>query len=420
VGMRVAIVGSGVSGLVSAHLLHPEHQITMYEADNRVGGHVNTVTVELDDGIHAVDTGFIVYNERTYPAFTKLLAQLGVQTQPSDMSFSVSCAETGLEYRTTNANTLFAQRRNLARPSFLRLLADIPRFNRGARRLIDSEDLTTTLADFLDEGGYSRSFVDHYIVPLGASIWSADPARFSRFPMAALARFFDRHGLTSPAERPRWRSITGGAARYVERLVAPFEDRIRLGSPVRRIERDEAGVTVYTDSNGGEHFDRVVLATHSDQSLRLLARPTPVEEQVLGAIGYQPNRATLHTDRSALPRSRRAWAGWNYIHLAHHGGERPHQASLTYNANRLQSIASAQPLCTTLNRDGVIDPAAVIASFDYEHPVFDETAMRAQRCHDRLNGTLNTYYCGAYWGWGFHEDGVQSALVAMRHFGRSL
>ncbi len=418
--MRVAIVGSGVAGLVGAHLLHRDHDITVFEADARAGGHVNTVDVVDGETMHAVDTGFIVYNEPNYPAFTRLLDKLGVETQPSDMSFSVSCAQTGLEYRTSTANTLFAQRRNATRPSFLRLLADIPRFNRAARRLLGSDDLTTPLSDFLRRGGYSRGFVDHYLVPLGASIWSADPVRFGDFPAAAMARFFDRHGLISLGARPQWRTITGGARRYVERLTSPFADRIRLGTPVRRIERDETGVDVLTDAGGRERFDRVVLATHSDQSLSMLARPTPLEESVLGAIAYQPNRATLHTDERALPRSRRAWASWNYAHRAGHGSPEQRQATLTYHANQLQSIASQRAYCTTLNDEDAIDPQTVIASFDYAHPVFDAGAMAAQRRHDDLNGTLNTYYCGAYWGWGFHEDGVRSALVAMRHFGTAL
>lgn len=411
--LKIAIVGGGVAGLVSAHLLHPRHDITLFEADTRVGGHVNTVEVEVDGAVHAVDTGFIVYNERNYPAFTRLLAELEVETQPSDMSFSVSCRHTGLEYRTSTARALFAQPRNLASPSFMRLLADIPRFNRAARRLIGSDDLTTTLAEFLEAGGYSRSFVEHYLVPLGASIWSADPVGFAGFPAAALARFFDRHGLTDFGDRPQWRTISGGAARYVERIRAPFRDRIRLDSPVRRIERDAAGVTLYTDDNGGERFDRVVLATHSDQSLRMLARPTRLEEEVLAAIPYQRNRATLHTDASALPRARSAWASWNYLHLGDHGAEPQRRAALTYNANRLQSIRSSRPLCTTLNHEEAIDPETIIATFDYEHPVFDSRGMSAQRRHRELNGTLNTYYAGAYWGWGFHEDGVQSALAAV-------
>ena len=412
--VRVAIIGSGVSGLVAAHRLHGNHEVTVFEADSRIGGHVNTVEVVDGETVHAVDTGFIVYNEPNYPEFTRLLRTLGVATQPSDMSFSVSCAQTGLEYRTSNANTLFAQRRNATRPSFLRLLADIPRFNRAARRLLAADDLTTSLADFLLRGRYSRGFVDHYLIPLGASIWSADPVRFAEFPAAALARFFDRHGLLSIGPRPQWRTVSGGSARYVERLVAPFARRIRLAEPVRRIERDDTGVDVFTDNNGGERFDRVVLATHADQSLRLLARPTPLEEQVLGAITYQPNRATLHTDSRAMPRSRRAWASWNYAHLAGHDGPESRQANLTYHANQLQSIISTRALCTTLNDEGAIDPDAIIATFDYAHPVFDAAAMRAQRHHQDLDGTLNTYYCGAYWGWGFHEDGVRSAVASTR------
>ena len=416
--MRIAIVGSGVSGLVSAHLLHPLHEITLFEAQDRLGGHVNTVRVpDADAPDHAIDTGFIVFNEANYPGFTRLLAQLGVASQPSDMSFSFSCMQTGLEYRGTDFNTLFAQRRNLVNPGFLRMLVDITRFNRDARRLLQSEDVTTSLDDFLAAGHYSSDFVDRYVTPLGSSIWSSDPSRFGEFPAAALARFFDRHGLLRLRDRPEWRTVQGGASSYVDALTAPMRDRIRLGAPVQRIVRDETGVSIWAgDGTAGERFDRVIIAAHADEALGMLDAPTPLETETLGAFRFQPNRATLHTDVTMLPRNHRAWASWNYQRVAF--GQR--SPTLTYNANSLQSIRSERVFCTTLNREDAIDPADVIASFDYAHPVFDARALQMQGRQSLLNGQEHTHYCGAYWGYGFHEDGVQSALRVTREFGADL
>ena len=423
--LRIAIVGTGISGFVCAHLLHPHHDITVFEAGGYVGGHTNTVRVDLDDETHHVDTGFIVYNDRNYPNFVKLIGELGVATQPSTMSFSVSDPGSGLEYRGSNLNTIFAQRRNLARPSFLRMLADIVRFNRSAKRLLRAGTASEALADddrvpddqvsleqFLVEGRYSRAFIDQFLIPFGASIWSADPATFTRFPAVAYARFMDNHGLLDLRGMPEWRTVTGGSQRYVDRIVGPFADRIRLRNPIEKIVRTEPGVEVVSLVDGPEAFDRVILATHSDQSLRLLADPSPAEREILGAIRYQPNVATLHTDERFLPRSPRARASWNY-HLSS-GGERA--ATLTYWMNRLQSIESRHQFLVTLNRHDDIDPAKVLGRYDYDHPVFDGAAMVAQRRRPEIQGTRGTFFAGAYWEYGFHEDAVRSALDVCRHF----
>ena len=412
---RVAVIGSGVSGLVTAHLLHPHADVTVFEADWKVGGHVNTVEVVDGERTFAIDTGFIVYNERNYPRFTAMLDDLGVETQPSDMSFSVSSTSTGLEYAGTNLNTLLARRTNALRPSFVRMLVDVTRFNRAARELLSRDDLSLTIAQFLDEGRYSPSFVDDYLVPLGASIWSANPQTFTEYPAAPLARFLDQHGLLSLGDRPRWRTVTGGARRYVDALVLPLGERVRTKCPVRSVVRDESGVNIHSGAHPeGERFDRVVFATHAGTALALLERPTDDETSILGAMRFQYNRATLHTDASLLPRRPRARASWNYLQC----GEDSSMPVLTYYANRLQGLVSTTDYCITLNADDAIDPSRVLASFDYTHPVFDEAALRAQTRHHEIDGHHHTHFVGAYWGYGFHEDGAQSAhRVASRILG---
>ena len=408
---HIAIVGSGIAGLSAAHVLHATHEITLFEADHRVGGHANTVAVHEAGQTLGIDTGFIVYNERNYPAFSAMLQGLGVATQPSEMSFSVSSLVSGLEYGTTSLNTLLARRSNLFRPSFARMVADIPRFNRAARRLVESSDITTSLNDFLVDGRYSRPFVDDYLIPLGASIWSADPQRFTEFPVAPLARFLYRHGLLSSGAKPQWRTVSGGSREYVRRLTRPWRDRIRTGCAVRRVDRDDEGVVIHSGTHpDGERFDKVVLATHADVSLALLGNPTRADVSLLGAFGYRRNRTTLHTDRTLLPQRRRAWASWNYRRVA----ADEQVPTLTYYANRLQTLQSATDYCITLNADDAIDPANIIASYDYAHPVFDSAALHAQRRRNEIDGRLNTHYAGAYWGYGFHEDAVQSALTTTK------
>ena len=420
-GRRIAVIGSGVAGLTAAYVLQRRHDVTLFEAESRVGGHVNTVHLAGEDGDVAVDTGFIVFNEPNYPGFSRLLARLGVASQRSDMSFSMSCAATQLEYRGTNLNTVFAQRRNLLRPSFLRLLGDIRRFNRDASELIAQDDLTTTLRDFIATQRYGRSFVEHYLLPLGSSVWSADPVQFLGFPAAALARFLHRHGLLELGRVPEWRTIAGGSDRYVARILDRLAGRVRTSTPVTRIERDADGVRLWAPGHDGVRFDEVVIAAHADQALGMLADADDREREMLSAFRFQPNRATLHTDRRLLPRNRRAWASWNFRHVTdpgHREGRRA--ATLTYHANRLQSLPATTDYCTTLNQDDAIDESTVIASFDFAHPVFDTAAMLAQRRHAEISGRRHTHFAGAYWGYGFHEDGVQSALRVASHFGMSL
>ena len=416
--MRIAIVGTGVAGLTCAHLLGRRHQVTVFEADRRPGGHAHTVRVDLPDETHEVDTGFLVYNERNYPGLVRLFSELGVETKASDMSFSVSDDGTGIEWKGTSLSTLFAQRRNAARPDFLRMLVDVVRFNRKARQLLTDpeEDLSLSLRDLLRQGRWSEPFVEWYLIPMGSSIWSADPTTFMDMPAVTFARFFDNHGLLTYGDQPSWRTVSGGSRRYVEAVLAPLGDRVRLSSPVEKITRHDGGVELLSPM-GPERFDHVVVAAHSDQALSLLSDPSRLEREVLGAIRYQPNRATLHTDERLLPRNPRAWASWNYHRLV----DQPSLATLTYRLRSLQGIASRHEQLVTLNRDDAIREDRVIAGFDYAHPVFDPPAIAAQRRHEELNGERRTWFCGAYWGYGFHEDGVQSALrVCARLAGETL
>jgi predicted NAD/FAD-binding protein len=413
--MRIAIIGSGVSGLVCAHLLSGRHDVVLYEADDRPGGHSHTHRVELPDAVVQVDTGFLVYNERTYPLFCRLLDRLGVATQPSDMSFSVTDARTGIEWRGTSPSTVFAQRRNLARPAFWRMLGDIGRFNRLARGLLqDPPPDRVTLEDVLSQHRWSVGFRDWYLIPLGSSIWSADPKTFTAIPAATFARFFERHGLLRLRDQPRWRTVTGGSQAYVQAILRPLEaeGRLRLATPIDKIRRGAGGVEV-VGPGGAESYDHVVVATHSDQALRLLSDPDRLESETLGAIRYQSNRATLHTDARLLPRNRRAWASWNYHRLQ----PDTDQATLTYHLNQLQGFSSATPVLVTLNRDDAIDPERVLARMDYAHPVLDSVTVMAQQRHRELNGARRTWFCGAYWGNGFHEDGVASAVETCRALG---
>jgi predicted NAD/FAD-binding protein len=405
--MRVAIVGSGVAGLVAAHRLQRSHEITLYEADARLGGHVHTVDVELDGERHAVDTGFIVYNELTYPQFTRLLASLGVETRPSEMSFAVRCERTGLEWGSRGLRGLFAQKRNLLRPRFHRMLRDVLRFNREARTLLEHQEEKVTLGDYLCGAGYSAEFVELYAVPMGAAIWSADPASFLRMPAADFVRFFANHGLLALRPPLEWRVVRGGSARYVERLVAPFRARIRSGCPVQSVRRLADRVELRTPE-GVREFDHVVLAVHGDQALRLLADPSEVERRVLGAIAYQENEVVLHSDESLLPRRAGARASWNSCVPA----EPQRRALVTYDMNRLQGIASRRRFLVTLNPAGRIAPERVLARWTARHPVCDAAALAAQRLHGAISGRRRTHYCGAYWGYGFHEDGVRSAFAA--------
>ncbi|MGH2916580.1 MAG: NAD(P)/FAD-dependent oxidoreductase [Solirubrobacteraceae bacterium] len=404
--MRIAVVGAGISGLTAAALLSRRHEVTVYEAAGYAGGHTNTIRVDTPHQTHHVDTGFMVFNDRNYPNFEALLARLGVTSQPSTMSFSVSDSTGAFEYSSGSANGLFAARRNLVAPSFHRMVADVVRFQRAARELLGQSDDTVSLREWLERMRFSRQFVERLIVPQASAVWSADPAQLWAFPARFLAEFFDNHGMLSLTGRPRWRTISGGAARYVEALTAPFRDRIRLSSPVHSISRLPDAVLVCTAAAGTERFDHVVLATHSDRALSLLADPSPQEREILSAIPYQPNEAVLHTDSSLLPRRRRAWASWNY-HLLPEPRSAP---TVTYHMNRLQSLRAERELCVTLNLTELIDPARVIRRIPYAHPVYTPTGVRAQARVNEISGRERTHFCGAYWGWGFHEDGVNSGL----------
>ncbi|HTP40183.1 MAG TPA: FAD-dependent oxidoreductase [Steroidobacteraceae bacterium] len=414
--MKIAVIGSGIAGNVVAHGLYRDHDLTVFEAGDHVGGHSHTHRIEVDGQQHFVDSGFIVYNEQTYPNFTRLLEQLGVASQASSMSFSVRNEMSGLEYNGTTLNSLFAQRLNLLRPSFHRLWRDILRFNRHAPGVLEQHRHELTLGEYVREQGYSSGFVDNYLLPMAAAIWSSAPADAASMPARFLIGFFRNHGMLSVNDRPQWRTIVGGSARYVEKLVAPFRSRIHLAAPVERIRR-AAGQVLLTPRGGPElAFDRVFIACHSDQALRMLADASPAEREILGALPYQENEAVLHTDESLLPKRRLAWAAWNY-HVPRIAGD---HVCVTYNMNILQALKSHRTICLTLNRTEAIDPARILRRVVYHHPVFTASAVAAQARRAAIDGVRNTYYCGAYWRYGFHEDGVVSALDALAHFRQDL
>ncbi|HEX3688875.1 MAG TPA: FAD-dependent oxidoreductase [Solirubrobacteraceae bacterium] len=417
--MRIAIVGAGVSGLVTAHLLDSSHEVTVFEAADYAGGHANTVRVDTAHETHHVDTGFIVFNDRNYLHFERLLARLEVASQPSPMSFGVSDGRGDFEYTGASANGLFAKRAHLVTPWFHRMVADMARFNRAARELLrdgTADGGGPSLGQWLEQQRFSRPFIDRLIVPQASAVWSADPRQMWTFPARFLAEFFDNHGMLSFRDRPRWRTVSGGSARYVDALLARFRGRVRLGTPVSAVRRSEQGVLVTPHGGEPDLFDEVVLATHSDQALALLADASDGERQLLSAIPYQANEAVLHTDTSILPRRRRAWASWNY-HLSDAPAGR---TAVTYHMNRLQALRAEREFCVTLNRTGDIDPAHVIRRIDYAHPVYTREGVAAQRRLADINGRNHTHFCGAYWGWGFHEDGVVSALRVAERFGARL
>jgi uncharacterized protein len=410
--MKIAIVGTGIAGSYVAHRLHAAHEITVYEAASHVGGHCHTHTVEQAGRAFEVDTGFIVFNDRTYPGFVALLDELGVASQASSMSFSVRDEASGLEYNGTSMNALFAQRRNLLRPSFLGMIRDILRFNREAPALLHTSGGELPLGDFLARRRYGRAFVERYIVPMGAAIWSTDPQSMLAFPARFFVRFLANHGMLSVNDRPLWRTICGGSARYIDKLTAPFRTRIRTNTPVEWVRRLPGTVIVKARGEEARRFDAVFLACHSDQALALLVDPSAAERNVLGAIAYQQNEAVLHTDTRILPRARLAWAAWNY-HIVPGHRER---VAVTYNMNILQRLDAPDPFLVTLNRSEAIDPARVLRRISYHHPLFTTSSVAAQARHRELNGALDTYYCGAYWRNGFHEDGLASAKAALAHF----
>lgn len=413
--MRVAVIGTGISGLVAAHHLARDHELVVYEAAREIGGHTATVDVDDHGRRLAIDTGFIVMNDRTYPELRRLFDRLGVRTKPSSMSLSVRDERSGREWGSRSLAGMFAQRRNALRPSFLRMLLDILRWNREAPALVQA-DLSLSLGQWLRGRGYSRAFLEQYLIPMGAAIWSADPTRWADAPAAFLARFFANHGMLTVFDHPRWHVVEGGSREYLGPLTRPFADRIRVATPVRAIRRFDDHVEV-ASADGTARFDQVVLACHSDQALALLADPTPAEREVLGAIPYQANDTVLHTDVALLPRRRAAWASWNY----HVPREPLGKVAVTYCMNILQGLADArETYCVTLNRSDAIDPARVLRRFVYHHPVFTPAGIAAQARHAEVsNAVRRTHFCGAYWGFGFHEDGVVSALRVVRALTRA-
>lgn len=415
---RIAVIGTGISGSLAARLLAARHEVTVFEANDYPGGHANTVDVELAGQVFPVDTGFMVFNRRTYPNFCRLLELLEVPSQPSNMSFSVRCHRTGLEYQGSSLNGLFAQRGNLLRPQFWKMLADIVRFNRRALAAVQTGELTDgrTVGDFVRECGCGQAFVEHYLVPMAAAIWSSKPEAILDFPAEFMIGFYANHGLLQLRNRPQWRTILGGSRSYVQTLLEPIRDNVRLSAPIESVTRTPEGVYVTPRDSATEHFDEVVFATHADQTLRMLNDATQQEVEILQAFPYQENEAVLHTDVMQLPSRRRAWASWNYqLPAAQH-----QVASVTYDLSRLQKHASPKPILLTLNPCRHIQPGTILRRFTYHHPAYSQASIAAQGRFAEINGRNRTHFCGAYWGYGFHEDGVNSALAVAAHFGIDL
>jgi predicted NAD/FAD-binding protein len=409
--MKIAIVGTGIAGNVAAYKLRQQHDITVFESGTYVGGHTNTVDVFENGRRYAVDTGFIVFNDRTYPNFIRLLDEIGQDSQTSEMSFSVQAEGGGIEYSGSSLNSLFAQRSNIVRPRFYRMIRDILRFNEKAMQEIDQLDESASLGRYLAENEYSDEFVDHYLIPMAAAIWSAEPVSVLDVPVKFLVQFFANHGLLRVSDRPVWRVIQGGSHQYVNKLVAGHRHRIRLNSPVQSVRRVDDRVELRSATGGREVFDYVFIGCHSDQALSLLDDATFTERDVLGAIRFQTNEAILHTDESLMPKSRRAWAAWNY----HIPQDSTRHVAVTYSMNILQRLEAKNQYLVTLNNDQHIDPGKIIRRINYEHPVYSRESVAAQQRQADINCD-RTFFCGAYWRNGFHEDGVVSALNALAHF----
>ncbi|MEZ0318219.1 MAG: NAD(P)/FAD-dependent oxidoreductase [Methylophilaceae bacterium] len=409
--MKIAIIGAGIAGNTLAYHLHRDHEVTVFEAGSYIGGHTHTHDIEHQGKHYSVDTGFIVFNDRTYPNFMQMLDELGVAWQASSMSFSVKCEKTGLEYNGTTLNSLFAQRRNLFKPSFYRMIRDILRFNKESLALL-AHGTEIRLGDYLAQNNYGQEFIDYYIIPMGSAIWSTEARQMMNFPARFFVRFFNNHGMLSVNNRPEWRVVKGGSTSYVKALTAGFRNNIRLNTPVAKVRRLKRSVRVTPVDGKEESFDWVFFACHSDQALALLSDATADEQEILGAIPYQENDIVLHSDISLMPKRKLAWAAWNY-HVTPGPTDR---VAVTYNMNLLQCLDAAEPLLVTLNHTKNIDPAKVIKRLTYHHPVYTTAGAAAQARHGEISGVNRTGYCGAYWRNGFHEDGVVSALEALRHF----
>lgn len=414
--MRLAVIGGGIAGLVAAYLLAPEHEVVLFEANDYLGGHTHTVPITVGEQTYPVDTGFIVFNLETYPNFVRLLRRLGVKWQPTNMSFSVQDRGRGLEFGFRHLGSLVADLRNLGKPELWRLLWDIWRFRRRSPELQRDAGYRVTIRQYLAEQGFSPGFAERFLLPLASALWSADPGAIGDFPARYLAEFFARHRFLNLRRKIRWQVIQGGSQQYVNRLTQGWRAQVRLRTPVQWIRRPAAGVEVKPQGGEVERFDQVILATHSDQALKLLADPSEREREILGAFPYQENLTLLHTDPAVMPRRQAVWASWNYLLPATPVA----RATLTYHLNRLQSLKAPVDFLVSLNLAEAVEPARVLRRLVYHHPVYRPQAPVVQQRWAEINGTHRTYFCGAYWGYGFHEDGVVSALQVARAFGRSL
>ena len=414
--MKIAIIGTGISGLTSAYLLSKEHIVHVYEAQEYIGGHVHTLPVHLNGLSYEIDTGFIVFNDRTYPNFNKLLNKINVLSQPTSMSFSVKCETTGLEYNGTSLNGLFAQRLNLLKPSFLLMVKDILRFNRDAKEFLTDSVEEITFGEFLNRGGYSNALKNNYALPMASAIWSAKSKVIENANFRFFAQFFENHGMLNISDRPQWRVIKGGSKQYTLKLIEPITNKIRINSPVDKIIRKNKGIEVVYNKQQKELYDRVIIATHSDQALKMIENPSNAEIEILSSIPYQTNIAHLHWDCSVLPKQKNAWASWNYFKP----NKMKDETTVTYYMNMLQSLDMPKNICVSLNMEEHINPKKIYKKIIYQHPVFTSEAILAQKKHKEIDGIDKIHFCGAYWGSGFHEDGVNSALSVCKVFGRSL
>lgn len=415
---RIAVIGGGISGNLVARLLHADHEVTLFESAHYLGGHSNTVTCTINHHDYDVDTGFMVFNDRTYPNFCRLLEMLEVEAQDSDMSFSVRCEQSGLEYQGSSLRGLFPSWKNVASLGYWTMLRDILRFNRLGTAAVEQQTIgdNETVGQFLERCRVGRMFREKYLLPMAAAIWSADPQQILDFPAQFFLGFCDNHGLMQVTRRPQWKTIVGGSKQYVRKLIQPLADRVRLNSPVKSVLRDGCGVTVITQADQAETFDQVVFATHADQTLKMLADPTDLEREILGHFPYQPNDAVLHTDTRLMPTHRHAWASWNYLLPEGHQTT----ASVTYDLSRLQNVPSPTPILLSLNITDRIDPRKILQRMSYDHPAFNRHSYSAQKRLPQIQGERQTYFCGAWCGYGFHEDGVKSALAVAAYFGKNL
>jgi predicted NAD/FAD-binding protein len=413
--MKIAIIGSGISGLTAAYLLHKNHDIKVFESNDYIGGHTHTHKINLNGRDWEVDSGFIVYNENTYPKFIKLLNALNVETQISSMGFSVKSKKNNLEYAGNSLNALFAQRTNFFKPSFYKMLAQINRFNNEAKVHLEKLDYVTTLKEYLDKNKYSDEFIHFYVIPMGAAIWSTIPSDMFKMPAKFFIKFFKNHGLLQIKNRPKWWVIKGGSKQYIKKIISGYKNSIFLSTPVKYVERSENEVKVIfqNDKKENEVFDKVIFATHSDQALNLLKKPTELESEILSTLPYQKNEVLLHLDDSILPKRKLAWASWNYSMDSDFNSP----VALTYNMNILQSLNCEETFCVTLNNHSSINPNKVLKRLTYYHPLFTAKGIQSQSKKHQISGENNTYFCGAYWRNGFHEDGVVSAIDVSKQFG---